>query len=206
LCCFPLWCPRIRDRLLDLFFRTLISLFLSLWYHPSFWILIFLMKQELDVLMASLNAHQASEREEKIRCNDNIRNRTAATFIQSYWRWLLARKELQRLQKEATELSIQLVGDSRMNHLEKRGNNMIQIRSNSDFNVKSATIQFYGNNHNSQFDWLIGLKFYVESSDMFSYLGLKFQVNRSSWRYLNMGQQMLYEFCYLLPIWLGFFS
>jgi len=53
---------------------------------------------------------------------------------------LLARKELQRLQKEATELSIQLVGDSRMNHLEKRGNNMIQIRSNSDFDVKSATI------------------------------------------------------------------
>jgi len=44
------------------------------------------MKQELDVLMASLNAHQASEREEKIHCNDNIRNRTAATFIQSYWR------------------------------------------------------------------------------------------------------------------------
>jgi hypothetical protein len=119
---------------------------------------------------------------------------------------LLARKELQRLQKEATELSIQLVGDSRMNHLEKRGNNMIQIRSNSDFNVKSATIQFYGNSHNSQFDWLIGLKFYVESSDMFSYLGLKFQVNRSSWRHLNMGQQRLYEFCYLLPIWLGFFS
>jgi len=62
------------------------------------------MEQELDVLMASVNAQQASEREEKIRCNDDIRNRTATTFIQS-WRRLLARKELQRLQKEAKELS-----------------------------------------------------------------------------------------------------
>jgi predicted RNase H-like nuclease (RuvC/YqgF family) len=43
------------------------------------------MKQELDVLTATVNAQQASEREEKIRCNDDIRNRTAATFIQSYW-------------------------------------------------------------------------------------------------------------------------
>jgi hypothetical protein len=44
------------------------------------------MKQELDVLMSSVNAQQASEREEKIRCNVDIRNRTAATFIQSCWR------------------------------------------------------------------------------------------------------------------------
>jgi hypothetical protein len=64
------------------------------------------MKQELDVLAATVNAQQASEREEKIRCNDDIRNKTAATFIQSCWRRLLARKELQRLQKEAKELSI----------------------------------------------------------------------------------------------------
>jgi hypothetical protein len=55
------------------------------------------MKQELDVLTATVNAQQASEREEKIRCNDDIRNRTAATFIQSYWRRLLARKELKKL-------------------------------------------------------------------------------------------------------------
>jgi hypothetical protein len=44
------------------------------------------MKQEFDVLITSVNAQQASKREEKIRCNDDIRNRTAATFIQSYWR------------------------------------------------------------------------------------------------------------------------
>jgi len=46
-------------------------------------------------------------------------------------------------------LTIQLAGDSRMNHLEERGNDTIQARSNSDFDVKYATIQFYGNNHNS---------------------------------------------------------
>jgi len=34
---------------------------------------------------------------------------------------------------------------------------------------------------------------------MFSYYGLKFQVNRSSGRNHNTGQQRLYEFCYLLP-------
>jgi len=63
---------------------------------------------------------------------------------------LLGRKELQRLQKKAKELSIQLCGDSRMNHLEERGNDTIQARSNSDFDVKCATIQFYNNSHNFQ--------------------------------------------------------
>jgi hypothetical protein len=83
------------------------------------------MKQELDVLTAVINAQQASEREEKKGCSDDIQNRTAATFIQSCWRRLLARKENQRLQKEAKEFSIQLVGDSRMNHLEEKGNDTI---------------------------------------------------------------------------------
>jgi hypothetical protein len=83
------------------------------------------MKQELDVLTTIVNAQQASEREEKKCCNDDIPNRTAATFIQSCWRPLLARKELQRLQNEAKELSIQLVGDLRTNHLEERGNETI---------------------------------------------------------------------------------
>jgi hypothetical protein len=133
-------------------------------------------------------SQQASDREEKIRYNDDIRNRTAATFIQSCWRQLLARKELQRLQKEAMELSIQLVGDSRTNHLEERGNDMIQERSNSDFDVKCATIQFYGNSHNSQSDRWIELNVYVESPDMLSYLGLNYQVNRSSGRHRNTGQ------------------
>jgi hypothetical protein len=97
------------------------------------------------------------------------------------------------------ELSIQLVGDSRTNHLEERGNDTIQERSNSDFDVKYVTIQFYSNNHNSQFDRWIKLKYYVESPDMFSYLGLDFQVIRSSGKHQNTGQHKLYEFCYLLP-------
>ena len=69
----------------------------------------------------------------------------------------------------------------------------------SDFGVKSATVQVYGNNYNSQSNSWIGLKFYVDSPDMFSYYGLIFQVNRTSGRHRNTGQQRLYEFCYLLP-------
>jgi hypothetical protein len=57
------------------------------------------MELELDVLMETVNAQQASEREEKICYNDDIRNRTAATFIQCCWQRLLARKELQMLQQ-----------------------------------------------------------------------------------------------------------
>ena len=44
----------------------------------------------------------------------------------------------------------------------------IQARSNSDFDVKCTTIQFYGNRHNSQSDRLIGLKFYMASPEMLS--------------------------------------
>jgi len=87
---------------------------------------------------------------------------------------IVGKKKLQRLQKEAKELSIQVVGDSTTNHLEERGNDTIQARSNSDFDVKYATIQFYSNNHNSQSDRWIVLKVFIESPDIFSYLGLKF--------------------------------
>jgi len=43
---------------------------------------------------------------------------------------------------------------------------------------------------------------------MFSYLGLNFQVNRSSGRHRNMGQQSLYEFCYLFPfdLWTSYLA
>jgi hypothetical protein len=74
-----------------------------------------------------------------------------------------------------------------------------QVRSDLDFGVKSATVQVYDNNHNSQSDCWIGLTFYVDSPDMLSYYGLQFQVNRSLGRYPNTGQQRLYEFYYLLP-------
>jgi len=74
-----------------------------------------------------------------------------------------------------------------------------QVRSDSDFGEKSTTVQVYGNNYNSQSDYWIKLKFYVDSPDMFSYYGLKFQVNQTLTRLHNTGQQKLYEFCYLLP-------
>jgi len=43
---------------------------------------------------------------------------------------------------------------------------------------------------------------------MLSYLGFKFQVNRSSERHRNTGQQRLYEFCYLLPfdLWTSYLA
>jgi len=84
----------------------------------------------------------------------------------------------------------------------------IQERSNSDFDVKCATIQFYGNSHNSQSDRWIGLKLYMQSPDMLSYLGLKFQNNRISGRHQNTGQQRPYEFCYLLPfdLWTSYLA
>jgi hypothetical protein len=95
-----------------------------------------------------------------------------------------------------------------MNHLEDRGNDTIQERSNSDFDVKYATIQFYGNSHNSQSDYWIELKLYVESTDIFSYLGFKFMVNWSSKRHRNSGQQRLYEFFYLFTfdLWTSYLA
>ena len=87
----------------------------------------------------------------------------------------------------------------------------IQERSNSDFDVKSASIQFYGNNHNSQSDRWIGLKVYMESSDMLSYVGLewsirvregiKTQVNRGCTNFV-----IYFLLTYGFSIWLGFFS
>ena len=105
-------------------------------------------------------------------------------------------------------MSIQPVGDSRMNHLEERGNDTIQARSNSDFDVKSASTQFYGNSHNSQSNRWIELTFYMENPNMFSYLRLQFQINQSSGRHHNTGQKMLYEFCYLLPfdLWTSYLA
>ena len=71
-------------------------------------------------------------------------------------------------------------------------------QSDSESEVKCATIQFHDNSHNSQTDGWIGLQFYMTSPDMFSYFRLHFQGNQSSERHQNTGQQRLYEFCYLL--------
>jgi hypothetical protein len=98
-------------------------------------------------------------------------------------------------------LSIKPIGDSSMNYLAERGNDMIGAMKkelNLDSDIKCTIVQFHGDSYNSQSDSWIGLKFYVESPDMFSYLGLQYQVNQSSERHYNTGQQRLYKFCYLL--------
>ena len=80
-----------------------------------------------------------------------------------------ARKELQQLKQEAMELSIKPVGDSRMNHLEERGNDTIRVtkkQSDLDADVKCTTIQFYNNSHNFQSGRWIRLKSYMESPDI----------------------------------------
>jgi len=64
----------------------------------------------------------------------------------------------------------------------------------------------------SQSDRWIELKFYVDSPDMSSYYGLRFQVNRILERHHNTGQRGCTNFVIYfhltcgLPIWLGFFS
>jgi hypothetical protein len=124
---------------------------------------------------------------------------------------LLARKELQRLQKEAKNFPLIPVNDLRMIHLEERGNDTIRStkkQSDSDSNVKFATVQFHRNNHNSQSDRWIELEYYMESPDMVTNIGLKFQVNRRFGRHRNTGQQRLYEFCYLLSfdLWTSYLA
>ncbi|KAL3592248.1 hypothetical protein D5086_010888 [Populus alba] len=117
----------------------------------------------------------------------------------------VSNKGFRRLKQEATEVTINAIQDSRANLLDVGGNDTVQpcdttqVRSDSDFGVKSATVQVYGNSHNSPSDRWIGLIFYVDSPDISYYLGLKLQVNRSSVRHPNTGQQRLYGFCYLLP-------
>ena len=80
------------------------------------------------------------------------------TSIQCCWRKVLAIRGFRRRKQEATEVTINAIQDSRANLLEEGGNDTIQpydttqVRSDSDFGVKSATVQVYSNNHNSQSD------------------------------------------------------
>jgi hypothetical protein len=41
--------------------------------------------EQANAIDGAFNAQQVSAREEKKGCNDDIQNRTAATFIQSCW-------------------------------------------------------------------------------------------------------------------------
>ena len=77
---------------------------------------------------------------------------STTTFMQSCYRQLRAKKELQRLQQEAKELSIKPIGDLRTNSLKERRNNTIRAikkHLNSDSDVECATVQFYGKSYNS---------------------------------------------------------
>jgi len=96
------------------------------------------------------------------------------------------------LKQEATKVATNPIQDSRANLLEDGGNDTVQscdttqVRSDSDFGVKSATVQVYGNSHNSQSDrWtdiLCGLSRHVVQ------LWFKIQFNRSLERHHNTGQ------------------
>jgi hypothetical protein len=98
---------------------------------------------------------------------------SVTTFIQYCCRQLRVRKELQRIQQEAKELSIKPVSDSRMNHLEERGNDTIQIRSDSDFIIKFSIVQFYTFKHNFKSDRWIELKLDLKIPEVLVYVGVK---------------------------------
>ena len=75
---------------------------------------------------------------------------------------------------------------------------MTQARSDSDFGVKFSTVQFYAIEHNSKSNCWIKLKLYQKIPEVFFYVMVNVQVNQSlEWTY-DLGQNRLYEFCYLL--------
>ena len=82
-------------------------------------------------------------------------------------------------------MSIKPVGDLTMNHLEERGNDMIQVRSNSDFSVNFLLSSFT----------LLSI---TPNPTVGSSCNLTCRF-RSSGRICDIGQNRLYEFCYLLP-------
>ena len=63
----------------------------------------------------------------------------------------------------------------------------IQVRSDSEFGVKFSIVQFYAIEHNFKFNCWIDLKFDIKTPDVLVYVGVKFQMNRSSKRIFNIG-------------------
>ena len=74
-----------------------------------------------------------------------------------------------------------------------------QVKSDSNFGVKVSTVQFYAIKHNFKFNRWIELKLYQKISEIFVYIEVHFQVNQSLEKTCDIGQNRLYEFCYLLP-------
>jgi hypothetical protein len=83
-----------------------------------------------------------------------------------------------------------------------------QARSDLDLGVKFATVQFYAIEYNSKSNRWIELKLYKKISKVCFYVGVNCQVNQSSKRTYDIGQNRLYEFCYLLPfdLWTSCFA
>jgi hypothetical protein len=81
-------------------------------------------------------------------------------------------------------------------------------QSDSYYDVKCTTVYFHENSNNSQSNSWIRLKLYMKSLDLLLYLKVKFQVNQSSRRHRNTGQQRPYEFCYLLhfDLWASYLA
>jgi len=73
-----------------------------------------------------------------------------------------------------------------------------QVRSDSDFGIKFSTVQFYAIEHNSKSNYWLELKLYQTIPEVFFYVGVNVQVNRSLEMTCDIGQNRLYEFCYLL--------
>jgi hypothetical protein len=74
----------------------------------------------------------------------------------------------------------------------------IQERSDSDFVVKFPTVQFSSFKHNWKSNCWIELNVYLKIPEVLVYVGVKFQMNQSLGMTCDIGQNMLYKFCYLL--------
>jgi hypothetical protein len=102
---------------------------------------------------------------------------SVTTSIQCCWRKVLTIREFWRLKQEATEVATNPIQDSRANLLEEGGTDTVQpcdttqVRLDSDFGVKSITVQVYGNSYNSQSDRWIKLKVYSALQTCFPTMG-----------------------------------
>jgi len=76
------------------------------------------------------------------------------------------------------------------------------------FCIKVSTIQFYAIEHNFKSNCWIELKLYQKIPELFVYVGVHFQENPCSERTCNIGQNRLYEFCYLLSfdLWTSYLA
>jgi hypothetical protein len=86
-------------------------------------------------------------------------------------------------------LSIKPIGDSRINHIEERRNDSIQVRSDLDFIVKFFIVQFYAFEHNSKSNRWIELKLDLMISEVLFYVGVKFKVIQSLERTCDRSEQ-----------------